>query len=577
MATPVLLGGYAAKRCPVRVQNDFSPEVETLKWSPSAEDLARLRAGNDFEAMIFAQLASIHPECAQISTGSKADAIAATVAAMDADVGLILGGWLPDDPLGGRTGRPDILIRVDGGYLPADVKNHKTMGPAAKASTVLSPLSRPSSRRPVTALTTATSHRFDDGMQLAHYTRMLQACGRHPGDEFLIGAVLGTSEVSLDGHAPTERMFVWHDLSERVATTYSRRFGKAKRSLLERYDHEFRFRVKVAEHALQIIGREDDPEPLVTPIGQAECGTCPYEVPCAEAMGDDPSAAITVGRLNTREWLTLRSLGVATTLELADLDPDDTAFFDLYAEEVAHHSRENARKRLVVAIERAAMIRDGIEFWPNSDAPVEVPTATIEIDLDVESDQHGRVYMWGACIRRGADDAWATYISDFTAWDPLDNATEYALASRFVEWLRSQRADAVANGGTLRVFHWSHPEWSNLKRILGADAVRDLIGHGGSDGLDGYHAGVFIDLEKVFKRHFTTLRGTSLKKVAPLFGFHWHVPDPGGDVSQTYLSTIYTSPDESKVAAAKAWLLSYNEDDNRAMTVIRDGMRAWRP
>jgi hypothetical protein len=132
----------------------------------------------------------------------KDDAIAATVAAMDAGDGLILGGWLPDDAAGRRTGRPDLLIRVDGRYLPGDVKNHKTVQRAKKTAAVLSPLAHPASRRSVSALTTATSHRFEDGMQLAHYTRMVQACGCHPGDEMLFGAIIGTSEIPFtpDGH-----------------------------------------------------------------------------------------------------------------------------------------------------------------------------------------------------------------------------------------------------------------------------------------------------------------------------------------------------------------------------------------
>ena len=46
----------------------------------------------------------------------------------------------------------------------------------------------------------------------------------------------------------------------------------------------------------QIVGSPSDPAPLVTPIGQAECDTCPYEAPCAAAMGDDPSAAIYGGQ-----------------------------------------------------------------------------------------------------------------------------------------------------------------------------------------------------------------------------------------------------------------------------------------
>jgi hypothetical protein len=415
VTNPVLLSGYAAKRCPVRVHNDFSPVVQTLEWVPSPEDQARLDAGKAFEAAVFARLMSLHPDCVLVDPGlRKNDAIIATIAAMDADVGLILGGWLPDDPAGGRTGRPDLLIRVAGGYLPGDVKNHKTIAPAKKTAATLSPLAEPASRRSVTGWTSATSHRFEDGMQLAHYARMLQACGRHPGDGLLLGVIIGTGELALSPDTPAEWVLAWHNLAEPLVTTYSRSHGKAKRSLLDRYDHEHDFRVKVADRALHIVGRPDDPPPRVTPIGQAECASCPYQAPCAAVMQDDPSAAITVGRLDIREWLTLRSMGVTTTLELAELDFDDAAFSAAYASQVAYYSPEKARKRLAAAVERAAMICDGIDFWPNGDGRVEVPTATIEIDVDVESDHNNRVYMWGARVRRGTDDATAIYVPDFT-------------------------------------------------------------------------------------------------------------------------------------------------------------------
>ena len=44
---PVLLGGYAAKQCPVRTQNDHLPIA--ARWEPSPEDQARLDAGIAFE------------------------------------------------------------------------------------------------------------------------------------------------------------------------------------------------------------------------------------------------------------------------------------------------------------------------------------------------------------------------------------------------------------------------------------------------------------------------------------------------------------------------------------------------
>lgn len=95
---PILLGGYAAKQCPVRVQNDYLPLVPTLKWEPSPEDQARLDAGNAFEASVFEDLAAIHPSAVVVESQlSKVDAIAMTVQAMDSGAPLILGGWLPND------------------------------------------------------------------------------------------------------------------------------------------------------------------------------------------------------------------------------------------------------------------------------------------------------------------------------------------------------------------------------------------------------------------------------------------------------------------------------------------------
>jgi predicted RecB family nuclease len=570
MQEPVLLGAYTAKQCPVRVQNDFMPLVETLKWLPSTEEQARLDAGIAFERSVFEALVALHPIAVVVDSQlCKADAIGMTVRAMDAGAPLVLGGWLPDDVEGGRKGRPDILIKVDRGYLPADVKNHLTLEPAKVKNANMSPLAFPDVRLPVTGWTAATTHRYEDGLQLAHYTRMLQACGYHPEPEQLWGAVLGTSRLEVTPSLGPEWVFVWHDLNEPLGFTFSRSRGKARRSLLERYDHEHGFRVKVAETARNITGGDNHPRPLVEPIGQNECRRCPYEQWCAQQMGQhDPSAAITIGRLDTREWLALRRMGITTTAALSVVDPDDPAFFGEYLVEVSHRTPETARNRLVVAIERAEMICDGVDLKRNGDGPVEVPVADVEIDVDIEYDLDNRVYMWGARVRRGTDDSSARYTADFTEWEPLDDQGERALAARFAAWLRAERAKAEAAGATLRVFHWSHPEWSKLKSILGMTEVSDLTDP---------DTGVLVDLEKVFKASFTSLHGSSIKEVGPLFGFRWRVDDPGGAISQTYLSKVRTSTDPGEVATAKEWLLTYNEDDNAAMAKIRDGMRSWTP
>jgi hypothetical protein len=45
---PVLLNGYAAKRCPVRTHNDYSPVVPDPEWVPSAELQALFAAGRQY-------------------------------------------------------------------------------------------------------------------------------------------------------------------------------------------------------------------------------------------------------------------------------------------------------------------------------------------------------------------------------------------------------------------------------------------------------------------------------------------------------------------------------------------------
>jgi hypothetical protein len=324
----IMLGGYAAKRCPVRTHNDFAPLVPVPELKPSAELQADFDAGIAFEAEVFSELRRIHRAAVLVDPGMrKTAAVATTLGAMESGSPLILGGWLPDDEPGGRKGRPDILIKVDGGYLPADVKHHKTTKAAKKKRTLVSSLAEPADWRDTEGLST-TSHYYEDGLQLAHYTRMLQACGFHPGKDRLFGAILGTSLLELPG-ADAGLVFVWYDLAKPVRDTFSRSRGKVRRSLLERYDHEHSFRVKVAATAARIVGSVDDPEPLVIPIGQDECERCPYELWCAEQMGpEDPSAAITRGRLDTREWQTLRRMGVSTTAALADMDLEAPDLFE---------------------------------------------------------------------------------------------------------------------------------------------------------------------------------------------------------------------------------------------------------
>ena len=556
---PLLLDGYAAKQCPVLIHNKFSPLVVTLKEVRSEEQQAIVDAGKAFEAEIFTDLLKVHPTAALVDPRlGKYEAVAATIAAAESGAPLVLGGTLPDDIAGGRSGKPDILIKVDGGYLPADVKHHKTIEAAARKAMRVSSLANPGIVLDAERSTTADYY-YNDCLQLAHYTRMLQACGLHAGHESLIGAILGKSSITLAGGVP-ERVFVWYDLAAPVRYTFSRSRGKVRRSLLECYDHEHGFRVQVATTARRITGSGDDPEPLVVPIGYKDCPACPYEQWCAEQMGpDDASVAITRGRLDTREWRTLRRMGFRTVDALADLEPEDPAFFDEYYPEVTHLSRTQALKRLRGAVQQAQLIRDGIYFEPKADALVDVPRADIEIDFDIEWDNSNRIYQWGLRVREGQDEQTARY-EPVVSFDYLDDGSELALAEQAATRIMQLRAEAEKAGKTVAVYHWHHVEVSNTRKFDCVTAALD---------------GITIDLLSWFAKTFRVQGSAGIKSIAQLLGFTWTVDDPGGRLSMLKIDVARAGgPDADE---AKQWCLSYNESDVAAQSAIRDGLRALFP
>jgi predicted RecB family nuclease len=558
---PVLLNSYAAKQCPVRTHNAFSPVVPAPEWVPSAELQALLDGGREFEAEIFAELLVIHPTTAVLVDPALRgnDAISKTLAAMESGVPLVLGGWLPDDVTGGRTGKPDILVKVDGGYLPADVKNHKTLQVAKKTSKTVSSLARPDFWWDAPGQTACSANYYEDALQLAHYTRLLQACGLHPGEDRLFGAILGTSLVAQSG-AAAEFVFAWHDLTRPTRPTFSRSRGKVLRSVLERYDHEHAFRVKVAATAALITGSGDDPEPMVVPIGQKECQECPYELWCAEQMGpEDASVAITRGRLDPREWQTLRRMGITTTGALADLDAEDPVFFDEYYPEVRQHSRGQALKRLSAAVRQAQMICAGVDFQVISGVPVEVPAADIEIDFDIEWDASLRIYQWGLRVRDGQDDSTARY-EPVLSFDPLDDEAELALAERVAALIGQLRTQAEAAGRTVAVYHWHHVEVSMTQRFACVTTALE---------------GIAVDLRTWFLRTFHVRGEASIKAVAQFFGFTWGVDDPGGLQSMSKIEIARGTDADAR--NARQWCLDYNESDVAAQAVIRDGLRAMFP
>ncbi len=156
-----LLGGYQAKSCPLRVVYDvYPPSKERAPYSDGLK--ARMESGNRFEEAVFERFLKDRPGSVLIEEPEGADRRVikrvmqqATVDAMDNGAEAILGGWLPDDEVGRRTGKPDILVRAERmptgnwAYYPVDVKEHQSTQSARAGHHVdLSALDQPGATGP---------------------------------------------------------------------------------------------------------------------------------------------------------------------------------------------------------------------------------------------------------------------------------------------------------------------------------------------------------------------------------------------------------------------------------------------
>lgn len=541
----VVLGGYPAKRCARAVHNDFSPESPPRPAVDAA--LQKLfDAGNAFEALINERLGAA-ADAVVLSDDGGWDANAeATLAAMRSGVALIVNGRLPR--AGAMVGAPDLLVRMGEGYVPVDVKLHGTRKDSSRGSLWVSSLAEPARRWKQVGLSDATGSMEDDGLQLAHYTRMLQTLGLHAGDDYLMGGIIGRSDYSDLGGDPW--LVVWYDLTAPRKDTFSAsaESGRAKRSLLERYDHEFAFRLVVADTAR--AGGE-----LVRPFHVSECARCVWQEYCLQVVGpDDASFAIRTGLPTAQQWRYLYDLGLTTVAALAAAGEEPPAAWSPRDTQPGGRADEKYR----ALVRRAQMALSGVAFEPLGDWP-QVPSAEVEMDFDIEWDLEGRIYLWGLRVRQGQDESTAVF-DPVVSYDRLDDDSAADLAQEFAARLGRVISAAEAAGRSVAVFHWSHPERSLTRKYPAVDALLER------------HA---LDLHTWYTQHFFPRDGSSLKTVAPIFGFRWAVDDAGGAESQVQIELARAGGEEA--AAAIEWLSRYNESDVAAQAAIRDGLRRSRP
>lgn len=552
--TDLVLGGYPAKMCPRVVHNENA--LGDLTPAPTSAHLQTLfDEGRAFEAEVTKVLRDALGGRGTFLTDNRSWSanIDATMTAMRRGDEVIVGGRLPKTQ--GRSGAPDLLVRVASGsqptYVPVDIKNHRTTVTTKRKELTFSALSTPMEWRRTTEFCNRGGHWRDDAMQLAHYTRMLQDIGFHPGDDWLRGGIIGTD--SYDDMSQYPYGITWYDLTEPGERTYSAsaQSGRTLRTPLERYDHEFGFRIKVAEAARE--GRE-----LVRPIGTDECFECVWADHCEQAVGpDDAGFALAHGRLRTREWQYLASRGVTTLADLASLNVNAELLAGFTHHAASRQGAGSAEKALRAAISKADLTIRGVDIEPSGDSGTwpAVPTADIEIDFDIEWDRDNRIYQYGLRIRRGIDDSTARY-DPVVSFEPLDEASEDALADETADKLTRLIADSERDGASVTIFHWSPVEVSRTRRFERLASVLD---------------GRTFDLHAWVSTRFVTRKSFSIKDVAPIFGFEWGVDDAGGFSSMDKIDLARGTGSEAE--GARTWCLAYNESDVAAQAAIRDGIR----
>ena len=557
-----VLDAYAARSCPLKTVNSFTPHLVT----PSLErpDPPFFRDSAAIEAAVFGALLAGPgriEDLRPLRHAPRASAEQACLAALASGADVVIGGLLPLDEENHRTGRPSLLVRSpEGGYHPVHVKFHRVLESASPDAPPLlvSRLDAPASVVGLPGRRFRWGTRLNAALQVAHYWRLLEATG-YAAQEPWAGLV-GVDQLNLDPEvrpAKVEQVITWLDLSEEVVAPNPRtleRPGDADPlSTLARYDAEHRYRIELAEAALASSGQDS----LLTPIMSSECRGCVWQEHCqAQLDADDLSVRITKTPLDVHEVRTLRHLGISTVAELARADLDE--LLAAYLPRASH--RIGGEQRLRRAHRRAQLMHSGVELERQTQGPLDLPRHDLEIDVDIETSADDRVYLWGFWVDDPARGE--PYGRQFAAFTDLDDAAEADLAARALGWLQQ-----VVAGRDAAVYHYSDYEVIRLHKLaprLGA------VGGWAQEWASDH----FVDLFGVVRENFFGANGLGLKVVtAAVTGFAWRDEDPGGLNSQTWFADAVGDPDERVRERARGRVLEYNEDDVRATWHLRRWLR----
>jgi predicted RecB family nuclease len=609
-------GSYFAKRCPERVQLDVLRPCEPLEDSLLMQQLAA--KGNEFEADIFDEMAEgiFGAEVVERDPDDRPAWERATMSALSSGASIVVGGRLPADTAGRRTGEPDLLVHAAGpetpptspadGYYPIDVKSHKALDILASegdgvGTALVSEVTTPWKCEATVDPTAMARWRTNDLLQLAHYRRMLESAGM-AAEDGNYGGILGS-----------EGVVVWYDLDEPRFTPseYLEDVPERLLSAMELYDLEFSHRLTVFDAAT--AHRADSTTELqAEPIDVPECPNCRWREWCGLQLEESADVSL-LPRVTVSRRRTYHQHGVADLHDLSILDPptahlvrDKVDLEDLLVKAASMNGDvplatviPNRRKQLerlashgIVTVSDLVMV-DPLTLSLGSEvgdllgqidlararvgpsgayrrrgvARIEVPRADIEVDVDMENVADG-CYLWGALITDWRAPKPTPTYRPFAYWGDDLALGETLAFTDFWTWMKDERRAAKKAGASFRAYCYNEgAENGQMTRIADGIGLRAEV--------DAFIASEeWVDLLRIVRTHLITGHGLGLKFVAPLAGFAWRSDDVGGDLAMVRFEEAIDDADPDLQAAAQQWILDYNEDDCAATAALREWLDA---
>lgn len=461
-----------------------------------------------------------------------------------------------------RTAVIDLLFQApDGGYVPVLIRGHRTTDPGAGAR-----LSGLAEITPVLGRGFGAPHRakktrphLGDLMALAHVYRMLQELGLASADPW--GGIVGLGGPSADAGWDDGATVVWHHLGQP---------NGAGLSPLADYDGRFADRLAVATAAAT------GAPALARPSKIAECRLCPWWSVCGPELeaAHDVSLLVAGGDVDV-----LRAAGAERIDDVAAMDPARLAALPLTG------------IPSVEAATRARAILAGVPMVRRREA-VDVVRADVELDVDMESFLDDGAYLWGTYLSGVPLPGLPQGYRPFATWQPLGNAATATNFVAFWRYLTALREACAAAGLTFAAYCYSHQA---EERWLYGTVARfpDEPGMPTRADIATFCSGPqWVDLYTEIKRLFIVPGSLRLKAVAPVCGFAWRDPEPGGENSMAWyrIATSAAGSGNAEVAAPgvagastsavsdadvqanRKRILRYNEDDVIATFRLRQWM-----